>query len=528
MAGVVTVYDILRLALPPGTSVVAGSAGLSQQVKWVATQRATLPAFVDLRGGELVLVSVEAALALDPLLNLSNLVRRLSQAAVSAVAAVGEVGPEDIRAAQEVRLPLLQLPENSDLRQIEREVARLISDYEAQLERRGAQLYNLLTQLSLEGSGAESMLEVLSQHTGQNVAYYATNGELRTQYGQGQGKVVLQALRPNGRGDHSLVNQQIWVETIGTPDFPSGYLAVAGTKLDEWDRLAAHQGAAALALELAKAHAVQAAEDRLRGDFLSTILTGPPADLPAVLQRGQELGYDLNQAYVALLCSLKHVTGAVLSRILSSIQNELNRRSVAAPLLRRENAILCMLPLSTGESRARDLTEALRERLTLVEALRERLLVDYPGITLALGTPAPTIADWTRTLREAEQALNLGQQLFDDDRVLAFGDLGVYRLLVLLREAPELWSFYRETLAELVSYDSKQGGELLKTLESYFNHLGNLRATSDALHVHRNTLLYRLERIEQISGLDLSNAEEYFALWLALRAHRVLKTPEAE
>jgi purine catabolism regulator len=120
----------------------------------------------------------------------------------------------------------------------------------------------------------------------------------------------------------------------------------------------------------------------------------------------------------------------------------------------------------------------------------------------------------------------LGRQIFGTGKVIAFGDLGVYRLLVRLRETPELWAFYRETLSALAAYDQRQGGELLKTLDSYFAHLGNLRATSEALHVHRNTLLYRLERIKDISGLDLNNAEEHFALWLALRAHRVLGSLE--
>lgn len=502
---------------------------MTHQVTWVATLRATLPAFAGLRGGELALLSVEAVQALDPRLTLATLVRRLAQAPVSAVALVGTVGSTDVKAAESARLPLLQLPDESDLREVEREVARLISDYEAQLERRGAQLYNLLTRRSLEEGGEAGLIELLADRTGQTVACYAANGELRIQRGQGQGKVALQALRPSARGDNSLLNQQIWVEPIGTSDYPSGYLALAGSKLDAWDRLAAAQGAAALALEFAKEQAVQAAEERLRGDFLSTILSGPPADPEALLQRGQELGYDLKQPSVALLCNLEHASSAVLSRISSSLQSELARRSLAAPLLRRESAVLCMLPLGATGTGSRELAEALRERLTLAEALRERLTVDYPGIMLALGTPAPTLADWTRSLREAEQALLLGMQLFDADRVLAFGDLGVYRLLVLLRDAPEMWSFYRETLAQLVAYDNKdnkQPGELLKTLDAYFNHLGNLRATSESLHVHRNTLLYRLERIEQISGMDLSDPDHHFALWLALRAHRVLSHPD--
>jgi purine catabolism regulator len=235
-----------------------------------------------------------------------------------------------------------------------------------------------------------------------------------------------------------------------------------------------------------------------------------------VVQRGQELGYDLMQPHMALLCSLERTNGSTLNRVMNNIQQELIRRSVHAPLLRRDSGILCMLPITDGARRSREFAESLRERLTS----------DYPGITLALGNPAPTLVDWTRTLKEAEQATRLGRQLFGSERVLAFSDLGIYRLLLLLRDTPELWSFYHETLSSLVDYDRRQGGELLKTLEAYFNHLGNLRATSESLHVHRNTLLYRLERIKEISGMDLSDSEEHFSLWLALRAHRVLATLE--
>lgn len=510
----VTVRDVLRLALPIETTVVAGAAGVNHPITWVAMLRATLPAFAELRGGELALLSVSAALALDPRLTLANLVRRLATAPVAAVAVVGAVEAEDISAAEESRLPLLRLPEGSDLREVEREVARLISDYEAQLERRGAQLYNSLTQRSLAGDGVPGLLESLAERTGQSVACYEPNGEMRSQRGRGSARIALQALRPTKAGDSSLLNQQIWVEPIGPPNYPTGYLALAGTTLDEWDQLAAAQGAAALGLEFAKEQAVQAAEERLRGDFVSSILAGPPADPAALVRRGQELGYNLTLPHVALLFHTEDQNSVSMNRVLGGIQSELTRRGIAAPLSQRDEGVLCLLPITNNTSRPRE----------LVEALRERLVADYPGITLAMGTPVAALSEWSRTLEEAEQALILGRQLFGTERVLAFSDLGVYRLLVRLRETPELWAFYRETLSALAAYDQKQDGELLKTLEAYFNHLGNLRATSEALHVHRNTLLYRLERIKQISGLDLNNSDEHFALWLALRAHRVLRT----
>lgn len=511
----VTVRDVLRLALPPGTTVAAGGAALTHQVSWVATLRATLPAFAELRGGELALLSVEAARALDARLTLAVLVKRLAQAPVpvAGVVALGPIASEDVAAADEARLPLLQLPERADLRDVEREITRLVADYEAQFERRGAQLYDLLTQRSLAGQGVAGLLDALAERTGQSVACYAPNGELRAQRGRGSARIALQALRPTARGDASLLNQQIWIEPIGSGTYPAGLLAIAGTALDDWDREAAQRGAAALALELAKEQAVQAAEERLRGDFLSNILASSPNDLTATMQRGQELGYNLTLPHTALLINLEEDSPAAINRVISSLQSELSRRGIVAPISRRDSSVLCMVPLG-GSTRPRD----------LAEQVREQLLADHPAAVVAIGTPANGLAEWRRALEEAEQALVLGRQLFGTAQVLAFSDLGVYRLLVRLRETPELWAFYRETLAKLADYDQRQRADLIKTLEAYFNNLGNLRATSEALHVHRNTLLYRLDRIKEISGMDLDNAEEHFALWLALRAHRVLAT----
>ncbi len=511
----VTVRDVLRLALPSGTLITAGAAGIGRQVSWVATLRATLPAFAELRGGELALLAVDAVRELDQRLTLAVLVRRLAQAPVpvAGVVVIGTITPDDTTAAEEARLPLLQLPAGTDLREVEREIARLITDYEAQFERRGAQLYTMLTQRSLAGAGVPGLLEVLSERTGQSVACYAPNGELRAQRGKGSARIALQALRPTARGDSSLLNQAIWVELIGPSEYPTGFLALAGATLDDWDREAAQHGAAALALEMAKEQAVQAAEERLRGDFLSNILASPSSDLPAIVQRGQELGYNLAAPHIAVLIHVDDADPVVLTRVSSSLQSELSRRGISAPISRREGSVLCLLPVA-GVARPRE----------LVEQLRERLSADFPSLILAIGTQVNGIADWRRTLEEAEQAWMLGRQLFGTARVLAFGDLGVYRLLVRLRETPELWAFYRETLSKLAEYDTRQRADLLRTLEAYFNHLGNLRATSEALHVHRNTLLYRIERIKEISGMDLDNAEEHFALWLALRAHRVLAT----
>ncbi len=510
----ITVRDVIRLALPPGTAVLAAPASLTHQISWVVTQRATPPVFLNLRGGELALVSVAAAQALDERLTLANLIERLARVPIAAIAVLGAVADDARQAAEDAHIPLLHLPDETGLTDVEREIQRLIGDYEAQLERRAAQLASQLTQRALSGGGLVGLLDLLAERTGQSVANYNAAGEARMLRGRGSARVALQTLRPTAPGAMAHLGQQIWVQQLGAGGDRLGFLALAGTALDDWDRMATQQAAAALALELAKEQAVQAAEERLRGDFVQAVLMGPPGDGEALLRRGQELGYDLRKPHAALLCSTGGGDEALSARAAALLGTSLQALGIPAPLMRRDDGALCFVPVNGRGPRLREIAERLHGRIA----------ADMPAVVLAFGKEAGSVAAWPRSLREAEQALLLGRQLFDHARVLDFSDLGVYRLLVLLRESPELWDFYRATLAALADYDRKQQAELLKTLDAFFTGLGNLARTAELLHVHRNTLLYRLKRISEISGLDLDDPEERLALWLALKAHRVLQT----
>jgi purine catabolism regulator len=100
---------------------------------------------------------------------------------------------------------------------------------------------------------------------------------------------------------------------------------------------------------------------------------------------------------------------------------------------------------------------------------------------------------------------------------MSFEQLRIYRLLFPLAGTGELRSFYEETLGRLVEYDAKHSGELVRTLEVFFASDGNLQRAADTLYLHRNTLSYRLERIEEISGLSLRDPEDRLCLQLALK-----------
>ena len=106
-----------------------------------------------------------------------------------------------------------------------------------------------------------------------------------------------------------------------------------------------------------------------------------------------------------------------------------------------------------------------------------------------------------------------------EKRPLYYPDLSVYRLLLQLEHHPELTSFKTKVLGPLLAYEG--AGELLHTLEVYFDNNGNLSQAAEALFIHRNTLTYRLDRITEISGIDFDNTETLLAAQLALRIHKM-------
>lgn len=513
----ITVKDALRLALPTETSVVAAEASLAHQITWSATPRSTPPAFVNLRGGELILASVDVLHALDENLTLATLIERLAAVPVAAIAIIGPLTTEAKAIAEHTRIPLLSMPMGSVVREVEREIQRLFNDYDAQIERRGAQLAQMLTQRSLAGTGLQGLLDLLAQRTGSGIACYSASGELRRIRARGSPRVALQTFQPYAPGSYQHLGQELLVLPIGAGGEKLGFLVLCNERLDDWDRSAAQQGSTAIALELAKEQAVLAAEERLRGDLVQAVLSGQDSDSEAMRQRGRELGYNLQQGHTAMLCGpvSDQFDDHTIPQIMALVASVLGSLSISAPSMRRADSVLCYLP---SNSQARQTAE-------MAEHIRMRLSAELPVI-VTIGREAPSLLDWKRSLAEAEQALLIGRELLDTTRVLDYADLGIYRLLILLRDKPELWEFYRSTLIALVEYDRDQRAELLKTLTVFFDHLGNLARTADALHVHRNTLLYRIERINAISGLDIDNPDDRLALWLALKAHRVIQSLE--
>jgi PucR family transcriptional regulator, purine catabolism regulatory protein len=159
------------------------------------------------------------------------------------------------------------------------------------------------------------------------------------------------------------------------------------------------------------------------------------------------------------------------------------------------------------------------------DALARELHAALTGHTFAIGRSriASDPNDLHRAASEALLAANVAEG--DAGRpVLAFDETGAYRLLLsAMSEDPgELQRFYAETVEPLVAYDDQYETDLLQTVEAFLDADGNVAGTAQRLFTHRHTIRYRLERVRELTGLDVGSTDGREKLSLGLKAMRVL------
>jgi sugar diacid utilization regulator len=159
------------------------------------------------------------------------------------------------------------------------------------------------------------------------------------------------------------------------------------------------------------------------------------------------------------------------------------------------------------------------------EAVLREMEAGLQGYTFAVGRSriAEDPTDLPRAVSEALLAANVAQG-GSDGPALAFEQTGAYRLLLsAMSENPaELQRFYAETVEPLVAYDEQYETDLMRTLETFLEADGNVAGTAQRLFTHRHTIYYRLERVRDLSGLDVSSSDGREKLSLGLKSMRVL------
>lgn len=538
----ITVEDVRKQALPLGTRVAAGDGLLNRQVTWTTViypEDAT--ATKAIQRGEMVLVAPHESASPRVTSDL-DVVRWAYDMHASAVVLSEAPSPTAIAEANAYGLPVLTLPGGSRIRLVEKAIVSLLVDRKGQLERRGTQIYRQLTQISSRNEGMSELINAMARLT--NKAVVVQDKRLNILYSTVQPQFIgywedveiflrkqdnlpveLQDRHRVVEIDNPVLMQALptpglarFVSPIVTKDIGRGYLSIIGldSELDDIDTLVAEHGAAACALEMAKAKAVSDTEKRLRGTFLDRLLIGDVSQQEAIRQ-GERFEHDMTATHVSIVLSWQGDKTPSTRRLETMVNTVISNQHLKALVWMREREQEVLVFHATDQEHPIDNTMRLAQLFTN-EAQRQ-----YPQsrIAIGLGQPAREISAWRTSYRDAVQALELAERL-QTDVPLYIGDLGVYQLILSLSDREKLLAFCERTLGSLLEYDKRQQADLIKTLEAFFACHGNLSQTAEMLIVHRNTLLYRMNRINDIAQIDLNRPETRLALHLALTIRRLL------
>ena len=274
-----------------------------------------------------------------------------------------------------------------------------------------------------------------------------------------------------------------------------------------------------IAGEVERIRAPERAAEAAQEDFLRALLDRTVTDRGDILARGSEVGIDLAGGG-AVVVVRTHRYGPAdegwRERVLAAAERA--ARALApgslAAMLSDHAAVL----LPAGE-------DPLVGRVA--EAVARELESTQHGFTFSVGHSRVAVdpVDLYRAGHEALLAANVAEARAEDyPGILAFEDTGAYRLLLpaMSEDAAELQRFFAETVEPLVAYDQQYETDLVQTLETFLDCDGNVAGTAQVLFTHRHTVRYRLERVRDLSGLDVGSTDGREKLGLGLKAMRVL------
>ncbi|MDT5010090.1 MAG: hypothetical protein QOH57_1707, partial [Mycobacterium sp.] len=272
----------------------------------------------------------------------------------------------------------------------------------------------------------------------------------------------------------------------------------------EYETFVLEHAAVLLGMELSHRRSLIEVEMRLRRQLVDDLVTGTD-DRDNAVVRAAAVGHDLTVSHRAVLV---HWSGLPDDELLvNSVERVVNHLGLDALIARRSGNVVLLVG---GELPGKQ--------------LYERICGDLHSVTgsIGIGARAETARGLPKSFEEAQHALAIRTRSRTPHGVTTFEELGIYRILAVGDQGGEIDAYVSQWLGGLINYDAARHSTLVQTLAEYLDHGGNYDVTAEVLVIHRSTLRYRLRRIRELTGFDLTDVETRLNLHIATRAWRML------
>jgi PucR family transcriptional regulator, purine catabolism regulatory protein len=440
--------------------------------------------------------------------------------------------------AGKLHFPVFEVPyELPFIALTEKAFTRLVNEQYEVLQR-GIAIHKRLERLVLEERGLDEVVRALAATTGGAVWVLSARGETiaskrfrrevpadALEYVREE---VLRRLSDDAvefAPDHPEIAGRSLVlpVSIRGRGGPQAWLAAARDAggLGDFERLILQQAVTVVALELMRQRAMRDTERRLAGDVLAEALTGRLSESELAV-RLRPFGVGANAAVLVFARQDGDVsavregaglagTGAILSSAEGDLDRFLTDAGVGALVASRERLLCAVVDAREGA-----------DPVAMAARAREALQPEHGELRAAASRPAP-VGSLRRSFHEARCALEAAALANGSSPpVASYRDLGAFQLLLSLQDDEALRLYCDSVLGPLEDASGEYGDELIRSLEAYIEQNGQWEKAARELYCHRHTLRYRIRRVEQLTGRDLSSARDRIEFWLALRARELV------
>ncbi|MGE4272208.1 MAG: PucR family transcriptional regulator [Desulfitobacterium sp.] len=547
----ITVKDLLRVGPLKTSQVVAGYQKLDNVVKGVTIIEA--PDIVNwLSGGELLLTSLYSGPGEG--MDYQEFIRKMAEKEVSALAIkvrrfVQDIPTEIIEAANQYGLPVIELEGSIRFVDVMYPVMEELFNSQVVKLKYYKDVQERFTTLALQCEGPEAIVNTLEELVGNPVAVYDKNFKcIQSTHSALERFQVPEefALRENLNDKFCYYRQSVSYPELEGQCIPQvvvpiqafnqikGYLTIVelNKPIIDMDFISIEQAATVTTLDMVKRFAVKEVEYKFKNDLLEHILSGELGSTNAQ-ERINLMEWDLNRSYYVVLFNLKNLDSyhaehrsqhkmalqSIKTEITSLISGMIKTHTRDFIIGNKVDKIVLLLPVN--DSQENSLVKVKRIVQEAQDQLKKRM--KKLCVEVGIGDVANGAGEIPRSYKEALDALSYGGMLHDGNAVVAFSELGVFRILCKFAERNSLEEFIPKSLLKILKHDQENTAELLKTLEVFLECNGNASKAAKELFIHYKTILYRLERIKEIAQLDLEDSKNRLELEMGLKMLRLME-----
>ena len=547
----VPLREILNNPSLKNAKLIAGAGGLDRIVKYVNVME--VPDILEwVKEGELLLTTVYAIrndIGAQSRLIPELAAKKLAGLAIKPGRYIEKIPEVMVEQAELNNLPLLELDATASFSDIINPILSEILNKQSAVLRRADEVHASLTQVVLDGGDLPEIANALSELLNNNFVMLETCMEEtvissrnmpefadKAQIGLLPDKNILQ---PKTRGSRILSGKKI--SYIRTPICAGkkyyGVITVFENNcaISARDELTVERAAMTGALTIINHMAVSNVERHYCSEFINEMLSVGINEEKKIRQQGKRLGFYISNKHIAVILHVGSMEVSdkqvkqeqpeweesrqlLFQQIIEGLKGKFSELIIG----NRLDSLIIFVP-AAGDAKV--YKNALKETVESIGSfVRRKVSIVAPdaSIYMGIGRSSSGLAGLQASYREAVQAYNIGRIVWPDKSAYYYENLGIWRLLGSITDRLELRSFVDETIGPIMLYDKDKSTDLLKTLEVYFECNGNLRKVSERMFTHYNTILYRIERIVQITGVDMNDASHNLNLQIGIKILKIL------